>query len=364
MPKPLTRKERMIRAYTHQEMDRPGVYCRTAFPTDDPTYDELKAYLQAHSDLKPHWSGFAVQEPYRTEHYTEQPSPETHRKVTTLHTPAGDLTSKVRYVMAGAEAMEEEPLIKSVEDAKTYLSLPMPKLGGDVAGHFALQQQTGDTGIVEVAMGLNPAGMTAANCGSENFAMFSATDRDVVHALCQREMDVAMARVKYLLSKGVGEFFSSLGQEYIVPPLHGPRDYEDFNLRYDKPIFDLIHEADGRVHVHCHGKVKSVFPLFLKTGIDVLHPFEPPPMGDITGSEAKAIAGSALTLEGNIEIADMYEQSPQYIRRLTEELIDDAFADRQGLILCASSSPYIPGKGQVCFPQFKAMIDTVLAWQG
>jgi hypothetical protein len=257
----------------------------------------------------------------------------------------------------------ELPLIKSVQDARTYLSLPLPKLGGDVAGYAALQQQTGDTGLVEVALGLNPAGMTAANCGSENFAMMSATDREVVHELCQREMEIMLARIKHLLSRGVGQYWSILGQEYVVPPLHGPRDFTDFNLRYDKPIFDLIHQAGGRVHVHCHGKIKSVMALFVEMGIDILHPFEPPPMGDITASEAKAIAGGAMTLEGNLEIADLYEKSPDYIRRWTGDLIRDAFADRQGLIVCASSSPYMPGKGLVCFPQFKAMIDTVTAWR-
>jgi hypothetical protein len=36
---------------------------------------------------------------------------------------------------------------------------------------------------------------------------------------------------------------------------------------------------------------------------------------------------------------------------------------RKGLIVSASASPYIPGAGERCWPQYKAMIDTVINWQ-
>ncbi len=34
-----------------------------------------------------------------------------------------------------------------------------------------------------------------------------------------------------------------LGEEYLVPPLHGPEDFDDFNVRYDAPISARIHDA-------------------------------------------------------------------------------------------------------------------------
>ena len=143
-----------------------------------------------------------------------------------------------------------------------------------------------------------------------------------------------------------------------------PDNDSEFNVKYDKPLFDLIHEGDGRVHVHCHGSVKTVFPGFLDAGVDVLHPFEAPPMGDITAREAKTLAGDKLCLEGNLQIADLYDQSPTQIRAQTNALIADAFADRKNLIVSASASPFIRGAGGRCWPQFKAMVDTVLEWKG
>ncbi len=105
------------------------------------------------------------------------------------------------------------------------------------------------------------------------------------------------------------------GEEYLVPPLHGPTDFCDFNVRYDKPIIDLIHDAGGRVHIHCHGSVKRVMAGFLDMEVDVLHPFEAPPMGDITPAEAKEVIRGRVCYEGNIQIHHMYEHSSGAIAR-------------------------------------------------
>ena len=104
-------------------------------------------------------------------------------------------------------------------------------------------------------------------------------------------------------------------------------------------------------------------PGFVDMGADVLHPFEPPPMGDITSEEAKDLCRGRICLEGNIQISHMYEHTPDQVRAETESLIRAAFDDRKGLIVSTSASPYIRGKGEVCFGQYKAMIDTVLSWK-
>jgi uroporphyrinogen-III decarboxylase len=192
----------------------------------------------------------------------------------------------------------------------------------------------------------------------------SITDRDVLYALCERQMKVILNTLQWLLAQGVGPYFDMAGQERIVPPLHGPVDFDDFNARYDRPIVDAIHDAGGRVHVHCHSDIKLVLASFCEVGIDVLHPFEAPPMGDITPREAKEIARGRLCLEGNIQIHHMYEHTPQQVADETAALIEDTFDDRAGLIVSPTASPYIYGLGEACFGTYKAMVDTVLAWRG
>lgn len=358
----MTRRERLRRCYAYEELDRPAVYSRTGFPTDDRTYDRLKAYLQLHTELKHSWSSTRIETEPPT-HTRDQPlSEDFKRRIVSLRTPAGKLERSMLISLKGQPGLHETFFIKSPEDAKKYLSLPLPGSQGDITSFFVAEDMIGDRGIVDIHLGFNPAGYVAELCGSATFALMSITDRDLLHALCQRQMEILLRRVEFLAAHGIGPYFSILGQEYIVPPLHGRDDFYDFNVRYDKPIIDLIHASSGRVHVHSHGSIKKVFSGFIDMGADVLHPCEPPPLGDITASEAKELARGRLCIEGNIQINRMYEATPEEIQVETEQLIGDAFDDGRGLIVCPSASPYIRGRGEDCFPQYKAMIDTVLNW--
>jgi hypothetical protein len=359
--KTMTRRERLKRCYFNQKLDRPAVYSRTAFPENDPTYDRLKTYLESYTELKVGWAGSQFESEYSVEIRTETHSEDFERRIEILHTPEGDLQRSSLVSLKGQPGLHESFIVNCAEDAKKYLSLPFPKFEGDTSSFFDADTAVGEKGIVDVELGFNPAGFVAELCGSENFAMMSVTDRDILHALCERQMTLIQRRLKFLLDAGVGPFFSMLGEEYIVPPLHGPGDFYDFNVKYDKPIIDMIHNAGGRVHVHSHGSLRSIFQGFIEMGVDVLHPFEPPPQGDILASDAKVLARNKMCLEGNIQIHRMYEATPQEIRQETEQLIKDAFDDNKGLIVSPTASPYIRGQGEVCFPQYKAMVDTVLA---
>lgn len=360
----MTRRERLRRCYFNQETDRPAVYSRDSFPHGDPTYDRLKTYLDAHTELKAGWSGAQFEPPDPIETSVEPCSEDFQRRIEILRTPAGDLRRTFLESLKGQPGLHETFFVNSVEDAERFLSLPLPQLSGDVSSFFAADAAIDDKGIVDVSLGFNPAGFVAELCGSESFAVMSVTDRDVIHRLCERQMRLILQRLRFLLDHGVGPYFSILGEEYIVPPLHGPEDFDDFNVKYDKPIIDMVHDSGGRVHVHSHGSIKSVFQGFVEMGADVLHPFEPPPQGDILAREAKALARGRMCLEGNIQIDRMYEATPQQITRETEQLIADAFDDHKGLIVCPTASPYIRGEGEACFGQYKAMIGAVLAFKG
>lgn len=359
----MTSRERLRRCYCHEELDRPSVYSRTSFPKDDPSYDRLKAYLQQHAELKRPWSGRAFESAHAADKVMEPYSDDFDRQITILHTPAGDLRSTYLVSRKGQPGLHETFFIKSREDAEKYLSLPLSKVEGDVASFFTTDHEVGDRGIVDVGLGLNPAGWVAELCGSETFAMMTVTDRDVIHLLCEQQMKVILSALRFLLSRKVGPYFSMCGEEFVVPPLHGPKDFNDFNVKYDKPIINLIHDAGGRMHIHSHGSIKKVFQGFLDMGADVLHPFEAPPMGDITPAEAKSMARGRICLEGNIQIADMYEKSVANIREQTSALIATCFGDHQGLIVSPTASPYIRGQGETCFEQYKAMVDAVLEWK-
>jgi uroporphyrinogen-III decarboxylase len=117
------------------------------------------------------------------------------------------------------------------------------------------------------------------------------------------------------------------------------------------------------VHIHSHGSIKKVLQGFVDMGVDVLHPFETPSQGDLTAREAKPVIRGKICMEGNIQISNMYEHTPEEIKEETEQLIKDAFDDHKGLIVSASASPYIPGEGLNCLEQYRAMVETVLMYR-
>ena len=103
------------------------------------------------------------------------------------------------------------------------------------------------------------------------------------------------------------------GPELCIPPLQSPRDFDDFVTRYDRPILEMIHAAEGLVWVHCHANMDPVLERFADDlHLDCLNPLEPPPVG-IPLAEAKRRVGDRMTLE----MSALQLGTPEEIRRLT-----------------------------------------------
>ncbi len=201
----MNRRERLRRCYFHEELDRPAVYTRTGYPGDDPSYDRLRAFMGEHSELKAGWNAMRLAAPLPTEERAEPISADWERRITTLHTPAGDLTASRRVSLRGQPGLPESYFVSTREDAEKYLSLPDPVFVEETDGFFAADRAMGERGIVEAHFGLNAAGYVAGEVtGSESFALLSVTDRDVLHALCERRMAQMLARLKWLIARGVG----------------------------------------------------------------------------------------------------------------------------------------------------------------
>jgi hypothetical protein len=325
----MTSRERLHRLYFHEEMDRPAVIIRWWGFRDDRSYDNLFRLMTEQSDWVEPWSAGSL-----------------------VHNP----------VASWAQEEGRRHTIENSEEAERYLELPEPEIGGDVSEYFRLREKVGDRGIVLATLLNNPGGHVSGLFGSETCALMSITEREILHRLAQRHQKTVLRLVDYLVERGVGPYFNIFGQEMIAPPLHGRQDFIDFNVRYDRAIADRIHAAGGRLNVHCHGSVKSVIDCFPELGADVFHCFEAPPMGDITPAEVKAALRGKVALEGNIQIADMYEKSPDEIRAQTEALIRDGFDDRRGLAVTPTASPYMPGRGADCYRQYQAMVAAVTDW--
>ena len=360
----MTRKERLERLFAHRETDRPAVYVRTGFPANDASYDRHKRLLAEKTELKLLWDATGLQKRIPGSKKILKPDGDFEIHIDTLRLPAGELTRERFVGKAGSAAqghdMTKKFFISSVRDAEIYLSAEEPEQTGGFDGYFETEAKLGDAGIVDVGIGNNPAGLVWELCGTELLAYWSADERDLLHELLKIQQRRWMKLCKILIDNKIGKYFSTLGHEGVTPPIHGPADFRDFITRYDQPVMDMLKNAGGRIHVHCHGSIKSVFDEFLKLGVDVLHPFEAPPMGDITAADAKKRAKGRITLEGNIQIADMYEKTTEEIREQVRGLKRDVFYDNEGLIICPTASPYMYNRGGDSYANFEAMVDETI----
>lgn len=363
--KMLTSRERLDRCFKHLEIDRPGLFIRGVEQNIPPhnSYKPLRDIVMEKGDLKSIFWCSSYRKAFECTYDRIPFNEDFERHITILHSPAGDLNRIYMQGLKGQPGYTEKHYIQTQEDAERYLSLPDNVLEFKPEDFFKLDRKIGDRGITIADLGMNPAGNVAELLGSETFAIWSIENRELLHRLIKREQRVLKVIIKQLLENDIGPYFALLGQEYIVPPLHGPFDFNEFNVKYDKPILDIIHNSEGYVHVHCHGPIKSVLKYFIEMGADVLHPIEAPPMGNVTIREAKNILRGKVCIEGNVQIGDMYDCSASEIKEMTLGVIREGFDDNKGLILCPTASPYVPIMTQQALENYSVLIDTVLEYQ-
>ncbi len=76
----------------------------------------------------------------------------------------------------------------------------------------------------------------------------------------------------------------------------------------------------------------------MEMGLDCLNPIEPPPVGRITLSEAKAFCAGKMALDGGVEDGAFDTLTPEAMEALVTDVINQG-KPGGGFILCPTSSP-------------------------
>ena len=132
--------------------------------------------------------------------------------------------------------------------------------------------------------------------------------------------------------------------------------YDFLVQEQERSLIRFIKErSDGKalVHVHCHGRVRHALPRTIERGADYTEPMEPPPDGDITMEEGKAVAGGRITLGGNIEARVLHHGRLEEV----EKACLAAFAGgKQRFVFRPTEGPS-PVMSPVEFRNYQRMID-------
>ena len=246
-----------------------------------------------------------------------------------IDAPAGQLFHTVAYDKHVATPWEIEHPLKSIEDAKVLMSIPIEETDDlDLSDFFELSERVGDTGVMMMLIN-TPMVTVSSSFSFEDYLVYSLTEQTLIEEMTE----IAYARIErileYCLNSGVGPIYRIMGSEQTTPPMGSLETYSRLVLRYEKKMIDSIHAHGQFAAVHCHGNVRQVLPLMREAGVDLLDPVEAPPSGDVAFDEAAHFAGNDMTLAGNIQYDDLESSNPETIAEQVAHLFDDGVKDHK-----------------------------------
>ena len=255
-----------------------------------------------------------------------------------IDTPKGELTSLVEWnPLSPQTSWTLKYPCETYDDIEAIASVPweLPR-GLEPPKLDALPADFAERGIVRTGVS-SPFVCVGGMMRYERFLELCATDLPLIEELTevcrQRIMDV----LEVLFSRPGIEYVWMGGSEWVTPPMAAPRVYDTLVQKQERDIIDYVHgHSDVVVHIHCHGRIRDALPKTIARGADYTEPCEPPPDGDITMSEAKALSAGRITLGGNIEARILCNESEDAVERAVRAAFEGG---RERFVLAPTEGP-------------------------
>ncbi len=272
-----------------------------------------------------------------------------------------ELTSVTRRDQNVDTLWTTEPLLKNSEDVRTFLDLPDEIFAEniDITPLRKQEKSLGDKGIVMVDTE-DPVCAVATLFSLEDFAMFAFSEKDLCHKLLSKHAAYINKRTEIASKEFPGRLWRIYGPEYVTPPFLPVDLFEEYVVRYDKPIIDMIHNHGGFARIHAHGNIKEILPHIVAMGADAIDPIEPPGHGNMELSDVRKEYGEQLVLFGNIEVADIEHMPSDLFRQLVRKSIaDGTLGSGRGFVLMPSSSPFGRDIQNLTMDNYKIMVEEI-----
>jgi hypothetical protein len=237
-------------------------------------------------------------------------------------------TSVGEISAAWADDWQQEYWLKSPEDyrvmthiAKNTTILP----NYDTFG--AAEREMEPYAITWAMLGRTPLQEILVDyAGLENFSFHLFDYEAEVRQLYKTLLD-NFRRKTEIVAAGPGRFVSNL--ENFTAETLGPKRYEEFLLPVYEECFSTLHQAGKIVGCHYDGRTASVKELIARAPIDLIESLTPPPEGDQTLAEARAVWPAKL-FWSNINVS-AYELPKKELQKLILERVEQAAPDGRRL---------------------------------
>ncbi|MCL4177938.1 MAG: hypothetical protein KJ072_09355 [Verrucomicrobia bacterium] len=336
-----------------------------------PSYHRLMEFIRTHTDCITNWNPRAATDRYTCEERflaSDFPvSIDTHtdmagqfQRVTRIcHTPKGDLRSIKQRAAEAHTTWQVEHWCKDLEDVDKALSVPYQPADYDASDLARVRAELGENGLILASIG-DPAYLAADLMSFQDFLMwaFEATDHfaRTVDLLAERVLE----NLRRQLDCCVVDCYRIVGPEYFTPPYLPPSMFRRFVVPHVTAMTRLIHSRNGKVRLHCHGKIGRVLDWILDTGCNGIDPCEPPPDGDIELDEVKRrCQARGVSVWGNLELKLLENGTPDQVRAEIQKVMGQA-KDGGGFVLMPTAAPISVPLSPATEANYRAFIEAGL----
>jgi len=312
-----------------------GIPALDEWLTEDPNYKEIEHL--AWEKCERVWT-YIPREFIKITHIDEQSG--SYSVKYQIRTPKGNLEYICEKKKNLCTVWDKKPLIENKKDVENLLSVPYKFQKPNIDDFFKYKREIESQGGLLYIFISTPMVCVSQLFQFEKFLIWCASEKSTINRLIEIAFERIYELLEYLLQKGVGSIFHFGGSEQATPPMMSPELYDEFVVKYDGKLFDLIHRYGGLVAVHCHGKVGTILDKLVNMGVDLLDPVEAPPSGDIEIGEAKRKVKGKITLVGNIQFGDMEVCTPDEIDEKVKKTI--LSGGKEKFILSTTEGPISP----------------------
>jgi len=296
-----------------------GFHYAPSVPVEDPGKLEILERVTPHLHLfqpGPYYVNRYLVTPERFMHQVDRQDHNGEKIITTqIETPKGPLTAITGENTTSNTTWTIKYPVETLADIEAIRSVPW-ELPSDLSppAMTALPEHYPIRGI-SYASTSSPFVCVAGMMPYEMFLELCLIEYTLIEELTEQCLERILDVLDVVLSEGTLEYVGIFGCEWLTPPMASPQLYEQLVQPFERIIIDKVHAAGAVAHVHCHGNVRSTIERVIERGTDYFEPVEPPPDGDITFEEAKAIAQGRMTLGGNVESRILETGNPDDVER-------------------------------------------------
>jgi hypothetical protein len=283
-----------------------------------------------------HVNRYLVSPPQRITDVAREERDGQVRIISEIDTPRGPLTAVTGRDGITHTTWTIKYPVESLADIEKIRSVPWELPSGLAPPDLShLPASFAERGVIRTGIS-SPFVCVAGMMPYQYFLELCATEPGLIRELTAICHERIVSVLNVLLAEKTIEYVWMGGCEWLTPPMGSPRLYEELVQPFEADLISRIHGAGALCHVHCHGKVRSTLEMVIERGGDFFEPVEPPPSGDVTFAEAKALAAGRMTLGGNVEARVLENEGVQ----AAQEAAMTAFeGGKERMVLQTSAGP-------------------------